>query len=81
MTKRKVSQKARSAAGKALGALGNAAGGKARAESLTAARRSEIASQGAKKRWQLHRLRQKIEAALLAAQDPQNDTQDTQESA
>ena len=35
----------------ALGRLGGIAGGKARAESLTAERRSEIASRAARARW------------------------------
>lgn len=36
----------------ALGRLGGAKGGKARAQKLSAARRSEIAQQAAQKRWE-----------------------------
>lgn len=40
-----------------LGRLGGLKGGKARAIKLSAEKRSEIASNAAKKRWQVHKLK------------------------
>ncbi len=47
----KLNDEGKNAAAVALGRLGGKKGGKARAESLTAERRAEIAKKAAQKRW------------------------------
>jgi len=54
-TSKKINTKGKNPAAVALGHLGGLKGGKARAEKLSAERRSEIASKAAQTRWEIQK--------------------------